>query len=185
MRADGVELSMKSPAPRFEDWLSGLLNEDVTQVRRLLADRTALHFLVAWSLYEAKCFSGYVRLGRMKSFSNRVLAEGFNLDRISENVAFFHARYQDPRLYGNLMHGQSCSRMDRILRLNLLSVAERDQVFFAAVVAYRYRNNMFHGNKGVASWLRYAEQIARCTAVIQVFISHAESIRPSLRERAA
>jgi len=32
------------------------------------------------------------------------------------------------------------------------------------------RNNIFHGNKGVESWLQFAEQIEMCQGVMQKLI---------------
>ena len=39
--------------------------------------------------------------------------------------------------------------MNALLGQPLDSFTTEDEVFFAAGVAYRFRNNMFHGNKGV------------------------------------
>ena len=39
------------------------------------------------------------------------------------------------------------------------------------VVVYRFRNNIFHGNKGVDSWLQYRPQIEKCTNVMQHLIT--------------
>lgn len=60
-----------------------------------------------------------------------------------------------------------------------------DMVFFVAFVVYRYRNNMFHGNKGIHSWLQYGEQIRLCTEAMQAFVSHAESMSPTISTLAA
>ena len=53
-------------------------------------------------------------------------------------------------------------------------------MYSVVVVVYRFRNNMFHGNKGVASWLRYREQIALCVLAMQEFIAHAEALTPTM-----
>lgn len=34
-------------------------------------------------------------------------------------------------------------------------------------IVYRYRNNMFHGNKGLESWLQFEEQIKDCITVMK------------------
>ena len=39
---------------------------------------------------------------------------------------------------------------------------EEDRLSFLIYVIYRYRKNMFHGNKSLDSWLGYEEQITNC-----------------------
>jgi hypothetical protein len=169
----------------FEHWLGKLLCQDEREISRLLADRTALRFLIAWSLFESKCFAGFVRIGEIEHFSKRIVAEGFDTAVTNDALAHFHNRYQCNRRYQHLMHRQACRRMDTMIQRSLDSFTPEDKAFFVTLVAYRFRNNMFHGNKGVASWLKYTDQISLCTSVIGHFVSHAEEARPSLPERDA
>jgi hypothetical protein len=168
---------------KFERWLGALLKQSEREVQLLLSDSAALQFLIAWSLFESKCFDGFVKIDRIQKFSERVAAEGCDPDSLDAALAHLHQRYQDKELYRQLMHGQVSSRMDSLLREPLSSFSGSGKIFFLSIVAYRYRNNMFHGNKGVQSWLAYAEQIRLCTISIGHFVSHAELRRPSLPER--
>jgi hypothetical protein len=81
------------------------------------------------------------------------------------------------------MHGQSPPKMEAMVQKQLDSFLGWERLYFLGIVAYGFRNNMFHGNKGVESWLRYTEQIRLCTDTIGHFVSHAEHRRPSLPER--
>jgi hypothetical protein len=167
----------------FEQWLGALLNKHEAEVHRLLDDPAALRFLIAWSLFESKCFDGFVKIDRIDVFAARIVAEGFDSNSVDEELVHFHERYQDDERYRQLMHGQLSKRMDALRRHPLESFRQQDRVFFVATVAYRFRNNMFHGNKGVQSWLHYSKQIRHCTGAIGRFVSHAELRRPSLPER--
>ncbi len=62
--------------------------------------------------------------------------------------------------------------------VNRLSDAE--SVFLLSFVVYRFRNNIFHGNKGVNSWLSYTEQIELCIRSMMAFVNHAESRLPTM-----
>jgi hypothetical protein len=168
----------------FENWLATLLGQRRTQVQLLLQDSTALQFLIAWSLFESKCFDGFVKIAGLDKFAARLASESFDPTLVLEAASHFHTRYQDRGRYEHLMHRQSCERLDALVRNDLGIAGAADVIFLVAVVAYRFRNNMFHGNKGVASWLQYKTQIQLCTEVLQHFVSHAESRLPSLREAA-
>lgn len=45
--------------PHFARWFAELLGQSELEVERLLRDRTAIQFLITWSLFESKCFDGY------------------------------------------------------------------------------------------------------------------------------
>jgi hypothetical protein len=168
---------------RFDQWLGALLNQNPQETRRLLDNPAAQEFLIAWSLFESKCFDGYVKIDRIESFAQRIIEEGADACSPGDALIHFHQRYQDNERYRQLMHGQSSPKMEALVGKPIESFQGWERFFFLAVVAYRFRNNMFHGNKGVPSWLNYAKQIQLCTTTIAHCISHAEHKRPSLPER--
>lgn len=61
--------------PTFANWLGNLLQQSELEVQRLLADETALHFLLAWSLFESKCFGGDLNAKKLGGFAE-TLASG-------------------------------------------------------------------------------------------------------------
>ncbi|MHB0971544.1 MAG: hypothetical protein ACYC7A_11420 [Thermoanaerobaculia bacterium] len=162
-------------SPSFEHWLAALLGQPDIQIRELLRDNTALEFLIVWSLFESKCCRGFLRHTDIDDFAERLFHEGYDSYPILAVVARFHQRYQDGDKYRHLMHGQTISRMKALLRSSVQSLSDVDRIYFMSVVAYRYRNNMFHGNKGVRSWLNFSEQISDCSRVLQTFITHSET----------
>jgi hypothetical protein len=165
----------------FEEWLANLLGQRAQDVQRLLKDETALHFLIAWSLFESKCFSGFLKLIGIETYCERLVGkERFDSETVAAQCRHFHDRYQDVNLYRHLMHKQRSPRMDAILKRAFETLTPEDKLFLLAVTIYRYRNNIFHGNKGVDSWLRYRPQIKHCIAGMQAFVDHAERLVPSL-----
>lgn len=141
---------------------------------------------MAWSIFEAKCFAGYLKAGCLRKFARRVCSEGFKVDAISAPVAHFHQRYKDGGTLGNLLHdkktlGPVVSEFKRCISTPLSDLGFEDQVFLVSFVVYRFRNNMFHGNKRVQSWLRFREQISLCTFSMQQFVLHSESVIPTMQ----
>ncbi len=101
------------------------------------------------------------------SVSNQKEFERAGFDFYSKH---FHERYQAKKLYLNLMHTHNSSKLEEILQKGFLELTDYETAFFLAFVAYRYRNNIFHGNKGVGSWLKYQPQINYCSTVMQQFV---------------
>lgn len=163
----------------FPSWLSSCLGNSEVEIRRLLKDESALYFLIAWSLFESKCFQGFVKAEEIENFAERV-SPTINLRALQESVKHFYERYQNPELLKNLMHNKNNPRLLELLTKPFNNICNKEIIYFLVFVIYRYRNNIFHGNKGVQSWLNYQEQIKHCTRAMQVMISHAESNKPTM-----
>lgn len=168
----------------FNSWLGTLFGRPEVEVSHLLRDSTALRFLIAWSLFESKCFSGLVKAKKIDKYAKSV-SQSICRDSIADAVAHFHARYQDKDCFEHLMYGQENSRLARLLEQPIDNLSGDDRAFLLVFVVYRFRNNIFHGNKPVDSWLQYNEQIQYCISAMQVFVSHAEHAAPSIRSEAA
>jgi len=171
---------MSPKAATFHSWLGTLFGHSELQVRRLLDDEAALHFLMAWSLFESKCFGGFVRAAKIECYA-RLTSKSIAAATLPDAAEHFHARYQDSKLFENLMHEQRNERLSSLLKAHFANLTTEDRLFFLVFVIYRYRNNIFHGNKGVMSWLHYREQIQYCIAAMQFMVSHAEQIKPTMK----
>ncbi len=166
----------------YDQWLAELLGQSEVEVRMLLRDETATQFLIAWALFESKCFGGFMRAEMIDDFSKRLIdKESFDGNRITHTAEHFHSRYQNKALYKNLMHGQKSQRMDELLKKSFALLSAEEKVFLVTLTTYRFRNNMFHGNKGVHSWLGFATQIDLCTNAMQAYVTHAEALAPSMK----
>jgi hypothetical protein len=156
----------------FLSWFSGYFQQEPEQIETLFENELARYFLFTWSIFESKCFNGFVRLQDLDSFLQSVepfITEN-QLQHLECFFQYFHNRYQDKRFLKNLCHGRVDGRIQMIVDEDFNSVNKMDRLYFALYVIYRYRNNIFHGNKGVLSWLGFSKQIAMCISAMQLFI---------------
>lgn len=161
----------------FDAWFADHLEQSQIQVEQLLRDKTAVRFLIAWSLLETGCFHGFAKGKELEKHCRRIADdEGFNFSTLTPILEHFHTRYQDEQNYSNLMHGNNHPDIKPLLCRSSDSFSRFEKVFFLVSVVYRYRNNIFHGSKGVGSWLKFKPQIERCIQVMQVLITHASQI---------
>jgi hypothetical protein len=169
----------------FSKWLASILDERESDVQLLLDERFALHFLIAWSLFESKCFDGFLKAKGLTSFSEKQIANGLAPELLYDYARPFHERYQGKPEFSNLVQGDKTPKdvadhFRQCLSVPVSDLTPADLVFLVVFVVYRYRNNMFHGSKRVRSWLGYKEQILQCIGAMQVFVSHAEKLRPTM-----
>jgi len=69
-----------------------------------------------------------------------------------------------------LIHQQKNFKIDTIRKSKISSLNNTEKFEFLIYIVYRYRNNIFHGNKGVTSWTKYEEQIDKCVQVMTFLI---------------
>ena len=177
--------------PTFELWLGEPLQQSSHSVRTLLKDPAALHFLIAWSLFEAKCFKGEFGAKKLLGATAPIIAP--SADSAAGLLAagrHFHARYQNESLSAGLAPPDKVpkdvqAQWNAILARAFDHLGTEDIIFLNAFVASRFRNNMFHGVKGIDDWLRYRTEIQHCTSVLQVFVTWAEQANPTLTLQAA
>lgn len=155
----------------FQRWLAGHWQTDSDAVAEILADPLAVQFLIAWSIFESRFFVGRGSFSaKIEAFAKSYPA-GDRDEKLSQAAEHFHQRYKDRRLYDNLMHTQPCNKLESLIyqkKYNALS--DEESIFLLVWVIYRYRNNIFHGNKRVRSWLNYQEQIGFCVSAMQIII---------------
>jgi len=164
-------------AADFDVWFATYLQQSPIQVERLLHDKTAVRFLIAWSLVETSCFHGFAKGKDLAKHCRRISEEeGFCSSSLMPILKHFHERYQDKTLYANLMHGNSNPDIKPLLSRTVESLSEAESLYFLVSVVYRYRNNIFHGSKGVASWLKFKPQIEHCIQIMQALITHASQL---------
>jgi len=172
--------------PTFENWLGQLLGQSEIEIQRLLADENATHFLLAWSLFESKCFSSDLKASKLSAFASDCVESNRNiLESLIKPAQHFHARYQDKKKLANLMPNDKTpawmiKEFKKLIGVAFNNLTEEQVVTLVAFVVYRFRNNMFHGAKGIASWLRFQEQIRLCIEALQVFVTHAETNNPTM-----
>lgn len=155
----------------FNSWLACYLQQSEEEVIKLLEDKTATQFLIAWSLLERECFKGFAKLEDINDVAvKKAKDQKFFIKELDELVRDFHVRYQNKDKYRQLIHKQKIPQMDKLKQKDFSEFSSSDKIFFALIVVYRYRNNIFHGNKGVDSWLEYKECILKCIEMMQLLI---------------
>lgn len=158
-------------------WLAGHLGSDASGIEAIFNESNARLFLFVWPVFEKEIFNGFAVLNNNKpnsdntkkdlatvanEFKNQYKASDFE-----DMARRFYSRYKDcgeryQTLIGDeprnankaivdILHKEYCDITDPYEKLYLL--------FF---VTYRYRNNIFHGNKNILSWPDYKEQIRDC-----------------------
>lgn len=112
------------PVDPFDQWFANHLGQDAHQVELLLRDKTAIRFLIAWSLFETSCFDREAKVENFEDFARDLVStKGFQSGELRDAASHFHERYQEKKLYRNLMHQKEPYRLDSILSKDFESLS--------------------------------------------------------------
>ena len=148
-----------------KNWLAKHYNTSIQHIDNLLKDEKATSYLLIWSVFEQEIFDGYMRIKDIKSVSVEFAkySSVLGVDNIAEK---FHIRYQNHNNYKHLIHDQDYAYFKAIIDKSFADISQIEILEMLFFIVYRYRNNIFHGNKKVLAWTQYTEQIEDCLAFI-------------------
>ena len=157
---------------KVSEWLNKYFARQSTDssvtIDEILKNENAIFFLFIWSIFEQKCFSGSFTIRKIEDFvCNNI--EKFKVLDCDEAIKHFHKRYQNSDKYENLKHRDDVLNIDSIKNKAYDSLSPEDKFNLLLYVIYRFRNNIFHGNKHLENWGKFDEQIGYClTSMISI-----------------
>lgn len=111
-----------------------------------------MHFALLWSLFEAKALNTRASAGAIISLAHEWQAQGrLDMSKFSNHLDHFKARYftnGQPTHHFNGLHlrnGDNPALVRAVL--SGANVDPADSIAALLIVAYRLRNNLFHGLK--------------------------------------
>lgn len=160
---------------KVREWLATALETEQKNVENIVKDEKATTYLFVWSIFEAKIFNKSCKQNKL-TLAADLLERYYSELGVEEISKRFYQRYRDRTKFRQLMHGQKIPTFESILKEEFENLTEKEKCILLLFVAYRYRNNIFHGNKGVLAWTKYTEQINDCITVmmkmVDVWINH-------------
>ena len=153
----------------LKKWLAENLDTTPKNIENIINEEKATTYLWIWSIFEKRIFDGYMTTSKILN-SSEILSKyynEFNLDCIAKKI---YKRYQDNKRLKNLLHKDKNIRFESFLNKTFEDLSESEKIYLLLYTAYRYRNNIFHGNKGVLSWVNYSEEINDCLSIMMSII---------------
>lgn len=160
-------------------WVSNQLNIDKKWIDELYESELGLNFMLVCLIFEDKVFDKEIK---MKNINEKIENLNGNLNEELENCfSKFIERYSSDfeKLY-HLCQDEKCEKkcskknckMKNIIekyKLNKKNVFSLDEKKYLLLrIAIRYRNNLFHPNKNIGTWLsKFEEQINDCIKVMK------------------
>ncbi len=153
----------------FRQWMGAVEGLTSKECRDLAESKIAEQFLIAWHVFETRVFACECTPKKFISTSTQ-MSSSFD-PKLKPIVLHFYKRYQDNRKLKNLMHTQLKDAIAPILATSFNDLSPAKMLHLVLLVVHRYRNNMFHGNKGLSSWLNYKVEIEKCIRAMQMIVT--------------
>ena len=147
---------------RVTEWLAVQFDTKTWNIKDLLQTQNATVYLRIWPIMEHKVFNGFMK-GKSIDPVSELMGEYFDEMNSEEKVRYFHNRYQDAEKYRHLTGSMKYESMEKALAKNYSELTNTEKMIVMMTTVYRYRNNIFHGNKAIGEWNRYSKEIEYCT----------------------
>ena len=161
-------------------WLATYFETTPNYIQEMLKDENATTYLLVWPVFEQMLFSGFMKKTDIPTVAQKY-APYYQELNIETSVQHFHNRYQDHNKLRNLQHNDSFACVSSILAQNAANLSDEDKLTFMLYVVYRYRNNIFHGNKGIESWSSYTTQIELCLNFMMTILDCTEKHKGEIK----
>ncbi|QZN76189.1 hypothetical protein [Paenibacillus sp. DR312] len=162
----------------IEQWVKNKLKCRREDMEMLFKSKTARNFLIIWNIFEIELFNKYCTLALLGDVASK-LSRSERIDELQGAIEYFHERYYgDKEKYRHLKNNQRPVEVpDKVASSLFSDCSIEEKIHFLLFVLFRYRNNMFHGNKGLHTWLQYDKQIQSCTKTMCIIIDMYEEFR--------
>ena len=124
---------------------------------------------------EQRVFDGFME-GKKIVPVYELLGEYFDEMNADEKARYCHLRYQDSEKYRRLTDSRKYKPMEEVLAKKFSELTNVEKMIVMMTTVFRYRNNIFHGNKAIGNWNRYSQEIEYCTefmmSVVDVYKRH-------------
>ena len=151
-----------------ELFLSQYFGANKKDLSKLIENELAISFFMMWTVVEKDLFDKNANKEKITELGVKFGGAKLCLD---QSASYFHSRYQNKEHHRKLTHGDRYPIFDSILGKNFQDLSSAEKLQLMLYVTYRYRNNIFHGNKGIEAWLHYSTQIRTCTEFMVDFCS--------------
>lgn len=149
------------------------------------------YFLLIWPIFEHDVCNGYMTSSKIRDIAKKY-KNCYDEMCIDDILKRFYDRYTDrnsPDSHWNSLCqndlGEVVSQAERVLNQPWNKSKPVEKIQFGLYVIYRFRNNIFHGNKTVLEWLRNKPQIEDCVLVLLRLTEFHDKLKASLEKNKA
>jgi hypothetical protein len=119
------------------EWLSDFFEISKQQLKNDIVVKYVAGFLILWTIFEQKSFSGSLNYDKIKKFSGK--NHNKNNDKINMISYSFHTRYQCKNKYKNLIYKEKeKAEIKTILEKDFINVLKEEKLLLCLYVLYRY-----------------------------------------------
>ena len=160
---------------KVTEWLAGQFNTETWNITDMLRTQNATVYLLIWPIMEQEVFNGFMQGKSIVPVAEK-MGDYFDELNAEDEARYFHDRYQNNETYRRLTDSKKYKPMEEVLAKEFSELTGKDKMILMMTTVYRYRNNIFHGNKAIGEWNKYSKEIEYCTefmmSVVDVYKAH-------------
>ena len=152
--------------------LSKILDVREEEINKSISNVDIIHFLLVWSNFETLIFDKYCRQSSIFDLNNSSFNDSLQDDLGLYELYFIDRYKKDPIKFVTLGPENRNHSQVRNYIYKSNSCEKCTRLHFLVYIVFRYRNNIFHGNKGSLEWFLYEEPIQKCTEIMLLLLEN-------------
>ncbi len=150
------------------DWLSNNITKENGNSFRPEDIQNVMGFSILWNIFESVFCDKQANMCKINAAIDKHISE-IHFEKVQSIFHYYHGRYQDNDRLDKLKLKNS----DKTLVRNVLNNNYKDKnnrIKFIMAIIYRYRNNLFHGEKDIVKITLQEENFKHANRFLMHFI---------------
>lgn len=131
-------------------------------------------FSIIWNIFETKFFEQDAKQAKIESVADEYKKK-LDLSIYEDTCKFFHNRYKSADFLKGLFTKDEDALFSSIRNTDYDKIDTKDKIYFVLTVAFRFRCNLFHGNKVIDKLNEQIMPIKLITAFLIKFLEFKET----------
>jgi len=131
-------------------------------------------FALLWNLFEGRVCKNHANVGAFHRITQNLQSSPKLEELVNESISFYRSRYVDGQEMKTIFFRLNFRCNDRRDHVESVLKGEvdkfGDKVLALLIIAYRIRNNVFHGLKSASIWDDQAKNISEASRVLSLII---------------
>ncbi|MPX90430.1 hypothetical protein [Salinivibrio sp. VYel1] len=129
-----------------------------------------MDFALLWSFFESRCLGNKANIPQIRDYAQQLPHTTVNSYEIDQISSYFRARYTENGEYSYRYHHLRLERSgnpQEVTAMLLGGADHREALIGCLAILYRYRNNLFHGEKWEHEIQGQQENFERATSLLR------------------
>jgi len=136
--------------------------------------KTVEGFVLLWNIFEGSMCNANANIEKFQNIAQNLTNSQVVEKSVNKSLSFYRDRYVEKQEIKQLFYGLNFRSGDMKEHVESVLKGEKtklyDKILALLIIAYRIRNNIFHGLKSASKWNKQTENISEASRILSFII---------------